>query len=99
MLTVSPLRLRVARSLAGLDQEQLGQQAGVSQPTISGWECGHHAPRPFYVGRLAQALGVSVADLCVPEEDEELVAVLASLDESRRRRAGAKAVLCETAAA
>ncbi|MET9735630.1 helix-turn-helix transcriptional regulator [Streptomyces sp. NPDC006458] len=98
MLTVSPLRLRVARSLAGMDQEQLGQRAGVSQPTISGWECGRHTPRPFYVGRLAQALGVSVADLCVPEEDEELVAVLASLDESRRRHAGA-GVLCETVAA
>lgn len=47
----------------GLTQEQLAQQLGVTQPTVSDLLAGKHKPQPKTLGRLADALGVAVDDL------------------------------------
>ncbi len=48
----------------GLTQEQLAQQLGVTQPTVSDMLAGKHKPQPKTLGRLADALGVKVETLC-----------------------------------
>ncbi|MFE2128625.1 helix-turn-helix domain-containing protein [Streptomyces amritsarensis] len=86
MPTFSPVRLRAARAQAGLTQRKLGSMTGVTGTAICNYEVGRYTPQPHVIGRLAQALGLAYADLCEPEDDE-LFEVLATLDESRRRRA------------
>jgi transcriptional regulator with XRE-family HTH domain len=75
----------VGRAQARLSQEQLAQRAGVSRPTISRIERSAADVRVGVVQRIADALGVSVADLFDPEidgnvddiTDDELAARLA----------------------
>lgn len=56
-----PQSLRAARLRAGLTQVDLAATVGVSQKTISAWECGGQQPRTAEMwGRLAAALGVAV---------------------------------------
>jgi DNA-binding XRE family transcriptional regulator len=47
----------------GLTQEQLAQQVGVTQPTVSDILAGKHKPQPKTLGRLADALAVTVEAL------------------------------------
>lgn len=54
-------RIRMARRVAGLLQEQLAEKAGIDQATVSRWE--HRDEVPDRAGSLlaiARALGVSV---------------------------------------
>ena len=61
--------LRIRR---GWSQGDLGREAGVRSDTVSSIERGRHAPRPSTLRKLAEALGVEVADLFrepeVPED-------------------------------
>ena len=58
-------RLRDARNRAGLRQEDLAKQLGVSTVTVTLWE-NHKNPRqiaPKYLPRIAQILNMEISDL------------------------------------
>ena len=54
--------LRELRRRKGLSQKDLAVASGVGQDTISGIESGRHEPRPSTLRKLADTLGVEVAD-------------------------------------
>ena len=56
-------RLNDLRRRAGLSQEQLGHNSGMSVPFVSGLERGIRQPSLQSLTRLAAGLGVSVEDL------------------------------------
>jgi transcriptional regulator with XRE-family HTH domain len=56
-------RLRYIREQAGYSQQDLADKAGVSQHTISEIELGRRKPQGRTLRKLAQALGIEVADL------------------------------------
>jgi transcriptional regulator with XRE-family HTH domain len=60
---VSPSRLHTLRRAAGLTQAELAAKADVSTNTIGNAESGTHLPHPTTLSRIAEALGVSPADL------------------------------------
>lgn len=55
--------LRQARQRSGLSIGQLAELTGLRRETITHLEHGREEPQPYALGRLAQALGASVADL------------------------------------
>ena len=55
--------VRYQRSLRGWNQEELAQRAGLRQRTVSSIETGRSNPHPKTLLKLAQALGVEIADL------------------------------------
>lgn len=57
------LILRQRRDEAGLTGEQLAMKAGLSKGFISQLETGSRTPSTETLGRLAEALGIGVADL------------------------------------
>lgn len=59
--------IRQHRERADLSQEQLARSLNVSEKTLRRWESGEHDVPSRAVLRIAQALGVSVADLYPPE--------------------------------
>jgi transcriptional regulator with XRE-family HTH domain len=56
-------RLRALREGRGLSLAALSRSAGISKPSIWAWETGKTVPRPRSVEALAQALGVSAAQI------------------------------------
>lgn len=52
-------RLRHARKLKGLNQADLAERVGVSQPAVANWESGVHDPRRVMLAKIADVLGVS----------------------------------------
>lgn len=54
-------RLRIAREAAGLEQEQLANNIGVSRNTISNYEHGNTTPRRIVINAWALACGVPVS--------------------------------------
>jgi transcriptional regulator with XRE-family HTH domain len=56
-------RLRHIREQAGYSQQDLADESGVSQHTISELELGRRRPQGRTLRKLAQVLGVEVADL------------------------------------
>ncbi len=58
------MKLREVRLDQGLSQDELHEMTGVSRDTISKLETGDRPnPHPRTLRKLAQALGVSVADI------------------------------------
>ena len=55
--------LRQARQRSGLSIGQLAELTGLRRETITHLEHGREEPQPYALGRLAQALGATVADL------------------------------------
>jgi transcriptional regulator with XRE-family HTH domain len=94
--------VRYQRRLRGWNQEELAQRAGLRQRTVSSTETGRSNPHPKTLLRLAQALGVEIADLmeapttpeAAPSQDEaeptrpERVEVPQALAQLLRERAG-----------
>ncbi len=58
-----------ARAVAGLKQKDLALRIGVSQATVSDWESGEQPPAVTRWRAIADALGVSVADVAVAVAD------------------------------
>lgn len=56
-------RIRELRLQSGRTQEALAHELGVSMMTVSRWERDQHKPSLNELGRLAEALGVTAADL------------------------------------
>jgi transcriptional regulator with XRE-family HTH domain len=59
-------RLRYIREQAGYSQQQLADESGVSQHTISELEHGRRKPQGRTLLKLARVLGVDVRDLTAP---------------------------------
>jgi DNA-binding Xre family transcriptional regulator len=55
--------LRAARAAKAISLRELSRQTGIAAPNISNFENGHISPRLETLGRLAEALGVTVAGL------------------------------------
>ncbi len=55
--------IKIIRTAAGLTQAALADRMGVDRAYISGLELGQRNPTIISLWHLAQALGVSVADL------------------------------------
>lgn len=56
-------RLATLRQAAGLTQQQVASQLGISQPSYALWERNDVALRPDQLAGLAQILGVGVEEL------------------------------------
>jgi transcriptional regulator with XRE-family HTH domain len=63
--------LRIAREAKNLSQRELAFEMLGDSNTISRWERGLQQPGPKNLLALARALGINVADLLVPIEDEQ----------------------------
>lgn len=51
------------RGLAGYSQRYVGMKVGVTNKTISSWECGKRLPSIADLYRLAELYGVTIDDL------------------------------------
>ena len=61
---------RRLRRAAGLSQEQLAEQAGITQQHLSGLERGTQNPTVLTLAQIAEALGASVVALVGPVPPE-----------------------------
>jgi transcriptional regulator with XRE-family HTH domain len=57
------MRIRLARVAHGWSQQRLGEAAGVGRVTVGSIERGDHPASVLAVWRLADALGMPVAEL------------------------------------
>lgn len=64
-------RLKEYRTRLGVNQTELGKQAGVSRQTISLIERGDYSPSVTLALKLAKICRVRVEDIFSYEEDEE----------------------------
>lgn len=73
------MRLREARTRAGLSQKQLGILAGIDEfsasPRINQYETGKHEPNYYNVARLAKVLNLNPAYFYA--EDDQLAEMIA----------------------
>lgn len=63
-------RLKEHRARLGVNQAELGNQAGVSRQTISLIERGDYSPSVTLALKLARILSVTVEDIFAYEEEE-----------------------------
>jgi len=61
------------RKEKNLTQEQLAEKLGVSNKTVSKWECGKCMPDYYIIESLCGELGVTLAELMQGEEDEKSI--------------------------
>ena len=57
------LRVRELRGRLGISQEELADRCGLHRTYVGGIERGERNPSLINIGRIAQALGVEVAEL------------------------------------
>lgn len=67
-------RIALARKQAGLSQEQLGDQLGVSRQAVSKWEAGQANPDVTYIAAMCRLFGVSSDWLLLGEESAQAAA-------------------------
>lgn len=65
-----PEKIQCARRRAGLSQEQLAEQLGISRQAVSKWETGEAMPDATKLAPLASALGVSIDWLLSEDEPQ-----------------------------
>lgn len=95
-------RLAARRKRAGLSQESLAEQLGVSRQAVSKWECGECAPDTENLIALAVLYDVSLDDLLWKDlelEGEEAAAVDATGDAGRASKGASAAERPESGAA
>lgn len=63
-------RLKEHRARLGVNQQQMGQMAGVSRQTISQIERGDYSPSVTLALKLAKLCGCTVEEIFTYEEDE-----------------------------
>lgn len=72
--------IRAARQNVGMTQKELGEKAGIAEPTIRRYELGKLNPKLETVKKIAHALGVSW-DTLYPEEDRTAEAIAREVSE------------------
>lgn len=77
-------RLKEIREARGLSQVELAERAGVDQATISRLERGNDEVTPHLRRRVAEALGVTLAELFTEDRDPQETAFLKALQMTRR---------------
>jgi transcriptional regulator with XRE-family HTH domain len=65
-------RLKEVRELHGWSQKRLAEESGVSRDSISNYETSQREAWPATAKRLADALGVEIADLRAPTREPAL---------------------------
>jgi len=65
-----PEKLKKARKKAGLNQTQLADSVGVTQRSLTDYECGRATPRKHTLRKLAEAVGVTVEYLSRDDVDD-----------------------------
>lgn len=65
-------KIREARKVQNLSQENLAEEIGISVQAVSKWECGQSCPDIMYLPHIADYLGVSL-DYLLREETSEFV--------------------------
>lgn len=65
-------KIREARKVQNLSQEDLAEEIGISVQAVSKWECGQSCPDIMYLPQIADYLGVSL-DYLLREETSEFV--------------------------
>lgn len=75
-------RIRAARTMQGLTQQELAEISGIKRANIARIEAGKHAPRVDTIELLARALAISLTELF---ETGEAALKLRRLNESRAR--------------
>lgn len=65
-MTTIPIgsRIRARRRYLGITQKQLAATLGTDQPRIHEWETGFRAVKPEELPEIADALGMTVDELC-----------------------------------
>ena len=63
------MRIRELRESAGMTQNVLAVEMGVSQNTVSCWETEVSLPKARELPRLAKVLGCTISELYAPDED------------------------------
>lgn len=90
------------RKQVGLTQKELAEKIGVSDKTISKWECGKSIPDIFYLDALCSSLNISVNELisgkCLTETDysnkaEENIMALIKENEKIRKKSVVKYIV------
>lgn len=90
------------RKQKGLTQKELAEMVGISDKTISKWECGNSMPDISYLESLCNSLGISVNELlsgqCLSgesysEKAEENIMALMKENENNRKEGITKIVL------
>lgn len=90
------------RKQKGLTQKELAEKVGISDKTISKWECGNSMPDISYLEALCSSLNISVNELlsgqCLTgesysEKAEENIMALMKENESNRKEGIGKIVL------
>lgn len=74
-------RIRQLRIQAGESQWRMGEQLGVAQRTIAGWETGNRQPNAEMIVRIAETYGVSTDYLLGRTDDPRFSADEAPLTE------------------
>jgi transcriptional regulator with XRE-family HTH domain len=69
--TIFPERLKAARNLRGLNQDQLAERSGLKSSAISHFETANRKPSFDNLKRLADALGVTTDYLLGRADDPE----------------------------
>src|SRR5262245_45722761 len=90
--------LAAFREAAGLTQEAVGRQVGVTRQTIAAWERGDRSPSVEQLARLALAFRVSLADLLgIPRAETEAPCLLFRADDPAALSPALETLLCRRA--
>lgn len=74
-LNFSPDKLIALRKLKGFSQEKLAEKAGINIRSLQRIEKQDVQPQPHTMGLLAEALGVSIDELCTQTQTEPTEAI------------------------
>ena len=74
--------IQILRKEKGLTQKELAEIIGLSDKTISKWECGNGLPEVVFMEPLCQILGITVNEL-LAGESIPILEMMRSIDRSR----------------
>ena len=61
-------RIKLARQVAGISQEELAEKIGTKQSQVWRWESNRAEPRISFLKKIAEVTGVPLIDLIADEE-------------------------------
>lgn len=73
--------IRQKRKQAGLTQRELGERAGIAEPTIRKYESNRLNPKPATLKKIASALGVEWYELLSDDSEEQVEVVKSYIGE------------------